>query len=149
MLTERKKKFKVLRKTHINIFVVVKRRVNKIKMINCYIKSLKLANHLILTVWSSPRRPSPYSQQRNLSTKVALQISCQLSIPAAGLQKAQTSTEKVREKWLKYFRRAEKHPKTRRLTKSKKHEEILTCRSGFKNMILVEIFRESTNQYLI
>ena len=72
-------------------------------MIDSYIKYLKLANHLILTIPSSPTLPAPLpcSRQRNYSFKLDLQINCQVSIPAATSQKAQKSNGKDRENRLR------------------------------------------------
>ena len=64
------------------------------KVMNSLTKSLKLANHLILL---------SCSPQRNHSTKLALQVNCQVSIPAARSQRAQKSKRKVRKKGIKVY----------------------------------------------
>ena len=110
------------------------------KVMNSLIKSLKLANHLILL---------SCSPQRNHSTKLGLQVNCQVSIPAARSQRAQKSKRKVRTKGIKVYiscKDNQKRPKGQPV--SRKREEMLACKSGLKWTNPVEIFWNFTDNHL-
>ena len=67
------------------------------KMTNSYIKSLKFANHLILTI-SLPHTTLPCHRQKNHSSKLNLQINCQVSIPAARYRRKRKSRREKLER---------------------------------------------------
>ena len=69
-------------------------------MISSYIKSLKLANHLILKVPSNPTPlASLHATEKPFSHTCT--ANCQVSITTARLPKTQKPHGKVRKKWIK------------------------------------------------
>ena len=96
------------------------------KMINSYIKSLQLAKDLILRSHQIPHSPLPCSRQRNHSTKLALQINCQVSTTVATSQKAQKKN-KARKKWIKVNTSCKNNQKPPEgWTVSKNHKKTFT-----------------------
>ena len=77
------------------------------KIMNFHISSLKLATNFTAVTQSSPTQTFSCSGQRNHLSKLALQISCKVSIPNARNKKAQRGID--------LSSNYEKHPKYTRM----------------------------------